>query len=188
MKNFLQKDVLYEYYVTQRMTIATVAQKLNVSVGSVYNYLNLYGIETRKGRDKFIKKRGKMSPEKLAEFRAKWAAKGGKHNSEETKRKISEANKLHGIGHKKKRRDGYIAVFYPDHPKSTKDGFIMEHRLVMESIIGRHIKENECVHHINHIRDDNRPENLKLMTKHDHMSYHMKKIWEEKRRNDLSII
>lgn len=92
-----------------------------------------------------------------------------------------------GIGHKKKRSDGYVFIYFPDHPMSTKDGYVMEHDLVMEALIGRHLKGNECVHHINEIRDDNRKENLMLMTKSEHMSLHSKKRWE-KRRNDLSIV
>ena len=49
----------------------------------------------------------------------------------------------------------------------------MKHRLVMERNIGRYLSEDEVVHHINNTRDDNRIENLKLMTKHEHMSMHM---------------
>ena len=43
----------------------------------------------------------------------------------------------------------------------------------MERNIGRYLSEDEVVHHINNTRDDNRIENLKLMTKHEHMSMHM---------------
>lgn len=59
---------------------------------------------------------------------------------------------------------GYVYEFAPDHPHRTNDGYVMQHRLVMERAIGRVLSPAEQVHHINHVRNDNRLENLRLMS------------------------
>lgn len=49
-----------------------------------------------------------------------------------------------------------------DHPNANKRGQVLEHVAVMAGIIGRPLVKGENVHHINGVRDDNRPENLEL--------------------------
>ncbi len=68
--------------------------------------------------------------------------------------------------------DGYVLVYRPDHPYAAKDGYIFEHRLVMETKLGRHLLPGEVVHHVNGIRGDNRPENLELMDHAAHTVHH----------------
>lgn len=59
-------------------------------------------------------------------------------------------------------RWGYILVRAPDHPNAGKNGYVLEHVMVMAEILGRPLLLFEEVHHRNGVRDDNRPSNLEL--------------------------
>lgn len=66
-------------------------------------------------------------------------------------------------GGRKIGKGGYILVWRPDHPHANTQGYVSEHRLVMEEHIGRFLEPTEIVHHINKDRQDNRIENLQLL-------------------------
>lgn len=69
---------------------------------------------------------------------------------------------------------GYVWVTARDHPNRNKHtNKLAEHRLVMEKKLGRLLRSDEHVHHLNEIKDDNRPENLVLTNGLDHIrTYH----------------
>jgi len=60
--------------------------------------------------------------------------------------------------------DGYVLVHAPEgHPGARHDGSILEHRLLMEQLLGRHLKEWEIVHHKDGNRSNNCTTNLELL-------------------------
>jgi len=85
------------------------------------------------------------------------------------------AQKAHvGEGHhnwkggRSKHAQGYINIANSLVPEEfqcmcRKNGKVFEHRLVMAQHLGRPLKPTEVVHHKNHVRDDNRVENLELL-------------------------
>lgn len=70
---------------------------------------------------------------------------------------------------------GYIIVYRPQHHRADANGYVREQILIMEEKLGRPLQQKETVHHMNHIRDDNRPENLMLLSSGSvHTSLHHK--------------
>jgi endogenous inhibitor of DNA gyrase (YacG/DUF329 family) len=67
---------------------------------------------------------------------------------------------------------GYILLYSPEHPMANANGYVMEHRLVMETHIGRLLSKQEVVHHRDENKSNNRLENLEIMTRGAHSVYH----------------
>ena len=106
--------------------------------------------------------------------------KGNQH-SEETKAKMraaaqsrphtgEQATRWQGGRHVDNK--GRVFIHMPGHPNAPEPNYILEHRLVMEQHLGRYLRSDEHVHHINHNRGDNRLENLMLLSRGEHSRLH----------------
>ena len=99
-----------------------------------------------------------------------------------TGRRLTDLHKQKiGLGNKGKLKtggryltgSGYVMIYAPLHQLCTKDGYVREHRLIMEASLNRILGKKEIIHHINGIKDDNRIENLELFDCHSsHMAIH----------------
>jgi hypothetical protein len=115
--------------------------------------------------------KGKPCPEHIKEYFRKLYL--GRKTPEETKTKLRISCKGVNRGAKNgmwkggiKRSGKYIYI-------TLAEGiYIGEHRYLMEKLLGRKLTSNEVVHHINYRRDDNRLENLVVMSKTAHSTFH----------------
>lgn len=68
--------------------------------------------------------------------------------------------------------DGYVRRWAPDHPLAYDYGYVQEHRYVAWEA-GILTDPAMHVHHKNGVKDDNRIENLEVLTASDHTKQHV---------------
>lgn len=79
-------------------------------------------------------------------------------------------NRYKQKGYSKHKVKGYVSVYNKNHPRADKKGFVREHILIWEKNHGRSVPKGYHVHHLNGIKDDNRPENLFAVNRVKHHS------------------
>lgn len=77
---------------------------------------------------------------------------------------------------KNRSSNGYLLIYMPKHPAAYKRGnyagYVYEHVVVAESFLGRRLRKDEEVHHLNGDRRDNRKRNLLVLMQSQHSKLH----------------
>jgi len=79
--------------------------------------------------------------------------------------------------HKKVRMvNGYRLIYLPAHPRAMKSGshtgWVYEHIVVATDSIGRQLRDNEVVHHLDFDRSNNKSTNLLILERGQHAKLH----------------
>lgn len=147
MNKDVNRKAVVRMYVEQKLSTVQIGKKVGLTPGAISSILYARGVKIRTGKQAHKARFPKGRNGSLA---SNW--KGGRRNANQ---------------------DGYIYIYCPDHSEATKEGYVMEHRLVIEKKLGRVLKRTEIVHHRNGIKDDNRLENLELVSsKGEHVRKH----------------
>lgn len=64
---------------------------------------------------------------------------------------------------------GYVGICMPEHPSATSSGYVLEHIVIVEDVLGKPLPPKAEVHHVNGIKSDNRNTNLVVCEDH---AYH----------------
>ena len=145
-----RKEEIIQLYEQEKLSCRQIAEKVNSTRGTINYYLKRWKVEMRTHQDG-IKTR---YPEgRFGNDSARW--KGGMT--------------VGSVGGK------YIMRQAPTHPYANTHGYVMDHRLVVEKTLGRYLDPKEIVHHINGDPRDNRPENLEVISRSQHVHNHFAK-------------
>lgn len=150
----------------QTKSLQQIAHELGTSQGNVSDHAKRHGIRSRfADRNEAVMEglRKRFPNGRFGELATNW--KGGRRETSA----------------------GHIYLYQPDHRSANKAGYVMEHRVVMEQHLGRLLTPDEVVHHKNGKKDDNRIENLEVLTKSQHVQTHfdaVEKVHELEQENE----
>lgn len=160
-KVMIDVAILQKLYLIEMKSIPEVSKILNISMSTIRARLKDSGFLRSKGEAlRIAAKQGKLGAHMRGvkrSFTPEW-----RYNLSTSLRRSAEL-RAKGTSVKK---NGYVEYTRGPHKGRSV------HVVAMEELIGRRLKGNEIVHHIDEIKTNNDLSNLKLMTRSEHASHH----------------
>lgn len=154
MKHDVTREWLEQMYVVEELSTTDLSKITGYSPSHVRRLLERFGIKKRTRTE------------------------GLQTEGSRLKRKDSMSGKLVG-----ELNPAFIRGYWASaghYYKSERGRCIPVHRQVAERLAGRQLDPDEVVHHINGNGMDNRPENLRIMTRSQHSTIHNNIRWHGK--------
>ena len=189
-------DYLKKIYLEENKTLEELREYLGVkSTITASKILNAYGISTDSNKRRADKARGGMSEDEFKKFLVKEYSIN-KNSREEIAKRIGTSAAAVGKYLKKyniktrsktdwlafrgspnykggrSHHNGYIEIKVDGHPSTNARGYVYEHRYVMERQLGRLLRSDEFVHHIDGNKANNDPSNLIVLSNPEHAKLH----------------
>jgi len=84
-----------------------------------------------------------------------------------------------GVKRKKETKEitdsnGYIRVYDPINHANATHKYSKKHRMIAEKVLGRKLKQTECVHHFNEKKQENANSNMVICTMSFHHTIHLR--------------
>ncbi len=94
----------------------------------------------------------------------------GKWRSQQTGERAA-----HWKGGEAVQRGGRVKLYMPEHPDANERGYVWRYRVIAEQVIGRPLRSQEVVHHIDGDETNDSPGNLMVFPNQaEHARYHGK--------------
>jgi len=171
----ITKEFLLNLYVGEKKSLREIGLLIGKSPRQVCRYLKQFNIKAR--NPSFVKgSKTRLGAILSQETKDKISRghTGKKLTSEHREKVIKTLNHRVGAGNGGWKGGvfinpkGYRYLRMAGHPNVQSNGYVPEHRFVMEQHLGRLLGRFEHVHHINGNKSDNRVENLELVNAQTH--------------------
>lgn len=167
--DWTDKDSVIVRMFNHGFTYQQIADRINMPVNVVRDHGRLIGLR----RFCHIK----WTREILLNIKIAYPSKGAPYLSRKFDIPVTAINKqaqVMGVKRKPKHTclttQGYVNITLPDGRREN------EHRLVMESVLGRRLLSSEIVHHKDEDKTNNDPSNLELTTRSEHINMHREEL------------